>query len=317
MTRPVLVATDARPGAAGALRWARLLARREGRPLHVLAVYEPVALYYGSAPLDAFRGPPDLLLERERQAQLHAAVLAQLREVGGETEDETVIVRLGAPAPTIVQYAVEAGTGRIVVGLGRHGRADRWLGTETALRAVHLAHVPVLAVAPGATRLPRRAVAGIDFSEFSLESARCAADLIGEGGELHLVHSTWLGAGIGGWQSEPEWFTTYQSGAEARLAALGEEIERDHAVRIHTSLASGEAAPELLRAAERVGADLIAAGSHGHGYFGRLILGSISTAVVRGAHCSVLVTPPRTVVEAALAAAAVQSATRTLTTVAR
>ena len=38
--------------------------------------------------------------------------------------------------------------------------------------------------------------------------------------------------------------------------------------------------------------DLIVAGSHGHNFLSRLLLGSVSTRLVRSAHCSVLVAPP-------------------------
>jgi nucleotide-binding universal stress UspA family protein len=59
----------------------------------------------------------------------------------------------------------------------------------------------------------------------------------------------------------------------------------------------GDPALQLLRLAERIGAELIAAGSHGAGFFGRILMGSVSTRLVRRATCAVLVNPPPVVPE--------------------
>lgn len=51
----------------------------------------------------------------------------------------------------------------------------------------------------------------------------------------------------------------------------------------------GEAADAILEAAEAEGADMIVLGSHGRGALGRLLLGSVSRQVVRGARVPVVV----------------------------
>ncbi len=50
----------------------------------------------------------------------------------------------------------------------------------------------------------------------------------------------------------------------------------------------GQPEEEIVELAEKWGADLIVVGSHGRGFFGRM-LGSVSDAVVHHAPCSVLV----------------------------
>lgn len=45
----------------------------------------------------------------------------------------------------------------------------------------------------------------------------------------------------------------------------------------------------IVGEAEKWGADLIVVGSHGRGFWGRMLLGSVSSAVVKHASCSVLV----------------------------
>ncbi len=53
----------------------------------------------------------------------------------------------------------------------------------------------------------------------------------------------------------------------------------------------GHAGHEILHAAEEWGADLIIMGTHGFGFFNRLLLGSISVYVLRHGHLATLVVP--------------------------
>jgi nucleotide-binding universal stress UspA family protein len=69
-------------------------------------------------------------------------------------------------------------------------------------------------------------------------------------------------------------------------------LENHTSIRVETVVLTGRPASALVQFAERVGADLIAAGSHGHGRLERLLLGSVSTGIVRNANCAVLVVPP-------------------------
>lgn len=60
-------------------------------------------------------------------------------------------------------------------------------------------------------------------------------------------------------------------------------------INIDTKVELGRPAQMIVEAAEEWDADLIVVGSHGHGFWGRLALGSVSDAVVHHARCSVLV----------------------------
>jgi hypothetical protein len=53
----------------------------------------------------------------------------------------------------------------------------------------------------------------------------------------------------------------------------------------------GDPATELLAFANSVGADLIATGSHGHGFVARMLVGSVATKIIRYSTCSVLAVP--------------------------
>jgi nucleotide-binding universal stress UspA family protein len=53
--------------------------------------------------------------------------------------------------------------------------------------------------------------------------------------------------------------------------------------------------------AARAHADLVVSGTHGYGFFNRLILGSVATHLVRNAPCSLLAVPGSAVTAAAAA----------------
>lgn len=54
----------------------------------------------------------------------------------------------------------------------------------------------------------------------------------------------------------------------------------------------GKASKEIVRFAKEWAADMIVVGSHGRGGVTRLLLGSVAEAVLRDAHCPVLVVRP-------------------------
>ena len=80
--------------------------------------------------------------------------------------------------------------------------------------------------------------------------------------------------------------------AEA-LAAL-DDTRTSAGLPAHTELmvAWGDPATEIVVAGQDLGADLIVIGSRGRGFFGRMLLGSVSGHVVHHAHRAVLIVPP-------------------------
>lgn len=294
MKTPLLVATDGTAGSLGALHVARALADREGRPVVVLSVLESLALPPVGASYPLVASAPEV--DAAHTERLRDVVAAQLLELGGTPDGWRIEVELGTPAITIVRRAVELEADRIVMGLGRHDATDRWLGTETALKVVHLAHVPVLAVQPDARALPNRALVAIDFSDFARDAARAVADLVGPNGEIHLAHVAWKAPDGAATEAEADWLETYRVGAIARLEELRRELQTHHRTRIVTTLLGGEISRALIKYARMTAVDLIATGSHGYGFFGRMMLGSSSTRVLRQARCSVLIAPPRALV---------------------
>lgn len=291
MISRVLVATDGTPGAMGALRMAQVLAQRDGARVEVLAVYDPPLQFYGLEAAGMIAGVPSPFGPAAVE-ELKRRVEVQVAGTGVGASEWPVAVKLGAVAPTIARFAEERGAALVLLGLRPHAAVERWLGRETLLRVVHLSHVPVLAVPADAEGLPRRVVAAVDLSELSLHALRTAPELVAPGGELHLLQATWAPAADEEWATM-EWVKTYRTGVEERLQKLSAEIRSATTLTPYVHVReSTDPAHEVLRLAEEVGAELITAGSHGHGFFGRIVLGSVSTRLLHGAHCSVLLAPP-------------------------
>ena len=60
-------------------------------------------------------------------------------------------------------------------------------------------------------------------------------------------------------------------------------------IQITTEVLFGTPASRIVETAEEIKCDLIILGSHGHNGWERLLLGSVSDAVIHHAHCSVMV----------------------------
>lgn len=291
MERQLLVATDGSPRAMGALRVAHELARQGVmKPALVLAVEEPVVAYDVAATTEL---DPDRVVERAGARELREAVEAQLREIGAEGAGWEVTVELGSPAATIADAARERGVDLLVMGLGRRAPVDRLLGGETTLRVMQLAHAPVLAVNTEVRGLPRRAVVADDFSEYSREAGLRALDILLPDGELHLAHVARIPSPGHSAIRLDEWLARYREGIRETLESRREEFAALGRATVHVHALEGDPAMALLELADRIDADLLAAGRHGRGFLGRLLMGSVSNRLVRGARCSALIVPPR------------------------
>jgi nucleotide-binding universal stress UspA family protein len=59
-------------------------------------------------------------------------------------------------------------------------------------------------------------------------------------------------------------------------------------IDVTTKVIDGSPSRVIVEEADEWKADLIVVGSHGHGFWSRVLIGSVSDSVVRHAHCSVL-----------------------------
>jgi nucleotide-binding universal stress UspA family protein len=292
MKKRIIVATNGSPTSDAALRVAAAIAARQERRVEVLAVLEPLpVLDAGFAPT---AGPFESYDGRRSEA-LRTRVRAQVSAVTGSADSWPVEVRVGHPATEIVRAARERDVVLIVMGIGRHAPADRIFGSETALKVSRRSLVPVLAVVPGADRLPRNAFVGMDFSASSIEAARNAMRFLQAPATLTLVHVS-PDVDIPPIALD-EWQATYARGVAEAFEKARVALAPPPGITLETVTRQGDAAEALLHLGAQAGMDLIAAGSHGHNFVERLLIGSVATKLLRSAQCSMLLVPAFTTAE--------------------
>jgi len=280
-TSPVVVATDGRDQSDAALVAGGLLAGSDG--LRVVTVLKPMPIVSPEAQL-----PVSADVEASRRAEAKRAVREQLVRVWDVPLDAAVEVYDGDPATMIANLAHESNASMIVCGLGRHRVMDRMFGDETALRLIRVAAVPVLAVGGQFAAAPARIVVAIDFTETSLRGARLALELAAPNATIYLAHVAPRDATLYDWNG---WGSNYKQDAGEALQRIREQLRVPDAMILQRVLLQGDPATEILAFAASVNADLIATGSHGHGFVARMLIGSVTTRILRCSTCSVLTVP--------------------------
>lgn len=288
----ILLALHGGPTSEGAVKIARLLRERTGAEIEAMAVLEPPPILdYGYGPIYI----PDAATEEALEQELRAEVEQQLAR--GDLAAINPSILHGPRTSSIAGAARARDANLIVIGIGPHQLSDRALGGETALHVAQRALTPVLAVPAGMHHLPHRILAAADFSPASLWAARSALRLMTAGDTLDLAY-VGAAARIGGVILGPH----HTVDAQRRLNEFAAQVEVPSGVRKLTTVFAGEPARTLLDVARQTGADLIALGSHGYTPWQRLLLGSVSSKVLRVAQCAVLIYPARCVPTTASAA---------------
>lgn len=278
----VIVASDGRAASDGAIRFALAHFDAKAGVIEVLTV---VADGSGSAPVDS-NLPPGV--EDARHGAQREAVEAQVARLSGKPLVHRLTVRGGSPAFTISTVATERHATLVIVGLGQHDFAERLIGEETAVELARIARVPVLAVPEDAGGIVLHAVVAIDFSDIGARAAQAAIDAVADHGIVELVHVT---PNIPEYPTSPEGQQPYKHWARGQLDALIARLVVTRGVTMTSAVICGRTAHALLEHIRVAGADLVAAGTHGRGFVVRAMLGSVTTDLLRGARCSVLMVP--------------------------
>jgi nucleotide-binding universal stress UspA family protein len=270
---------------ASVLRAARILESREGGSILAATVVEP--------PPAAIVGPEARLLPPSYVDEQFAATARQLTEqlstTGGSAVSWHTRVVGGEPAFALTDLARSLRARILVMGIGRHRVVDRVFGTETTLRAIRLAPCPVLAVHPDLDGPFHDVVVAVDFSPASAYAAQTVLPLLGPNATLHLVHVWQPGERDDALTAAAN--ETYRAALVARFQRLVDALGIPTAVEVKTVTREGKPAERVLEYAKAHHADLVAAGRHGLNLLERLMVGSETTAMLRGARCSVLVAP--------------------------
>ena len=281
----VVAGVDGSIESIAALNTAAAIARNRRCPLHAVTVLQPFPSYQVNPGVDKSRENVN-----ELRAALRDSELGQIMHSLEPAADWTHEAVVGRPARELTFAAERRGAELLIVGRHRHGAIDRVLGGETTLQIMRMSALPVLAV-DSDIETAHTVVAAVDFSPSSIRAAKTALHLMGNSGTLYLVFveppAELLPKGF----ALPEearfpgdvvvWFRRLADGLGKHPGILAEPV-----------ILSGRPVSAIVQFAERVGADLITTGSHGHGRVERFLLGSVSTGLVRNAGCGVLVVPP-------------------------
>lgn len=152
-----------------------------------------------------------------------------------------------------------------------------------------------------ATKSYQRILTAVDFSEAAEEALRRARELAeATGASLYLLHvveeppalfyADVLADPTINPLGETPIIEMMVENAQKRLTTLGQRygVDPDRCLVV-----TGAPRSEILDQAEKIGADLIVVGRHGHGFFERLLIGSVSSYVVNHADRDVLVVTKR------------------------
>ncbi len=283
--KKVLAATDGSEHGLNAVVTGAGWARRAGARFEAVTVVEVLLLPPAHAPpgVDATEFEPALVTEARESLE------AQVREA--EAADAPLHVRAGLAPQLVNRVADEVKANLLVVGADPQPAMARSLVGSTGRRILYLADRPVL-LANEARREPfRRVLAAVDLSDMSsavLESSWSIAKA--DGAELRVLYVL---------EPVPLMLARKASYEESERSRHGEDqmrrilaaagLQKERAVR--ERLRQGHAGREILQEAQDWDADLIAVGTHGFGFFDRLLFGSTALYVLRHGHRSTLVVP--------------------------
>lgn len=283
--RAVVVGVDGSAPARLAVRWAAREAGLRNAPLRLVHAWRSTFTQVPLAPPP--RGVSDAEPKTAGQEILGIAMREALDEAPGLDVDQALVQ--GDPAAVVLRQADDAQM--IVLGdRGLGGFAGLMLGSV----AVHIgvrARSPVVIVRGDAER-DRPVVVGVDGSEPSdaaLEFAFDEAEL--RRAQLIAVHAWAYPAAVG---VDLPWGFDGDAAERHARTVLDEAVERwadkHAAVSVERRLLPMTAGAALVEASQD--AALLIVGSRGHGALRRMLLGSVSHALIHHSHCPVVVLRP-------------------------
>jgi len=208
--------------------------------------------------------------------ECRAAVAQQLSSVAGDV-GWPVDVTDEPPIDAIVDRARGQHAGLIVMGLRRHGVLRRAITRDLLAQVVRSARVPVLAVRPELTHLPRRVVVAVDFRAASIRAAHIARRLLADDGTLCLVH-------VAPVSSDAE-----RKGLERILG----DLVPSPGMTMTSVVLHGDVQSSIEGCAQALDAELLAVGSEEHSLLDRVANGRTSMKLAHSARWSTLIVPAR------------------------
>jgi nucleotide-binding universal stress UspA family protein len=233
----------------------------------------------------------------EAMRELADSVHSHMRDLGVPVEDRTLrLVADRSSAGGLQRTAEGTGAALIAVGSSRRSRIGRVFPGGTAERLLAGSPCPV-AIAPRGFAAHGSSISVIgcafDGREESRVALTWARDLAtATEGDVHLlaVHEPVVGVSPAVSRGVPLVSANAVLRRElGRELARAEDEARDCGIKVEGKLLEGEAAGVLER--ESHGLDLLVTGSRGYGPVRAVLVGSVSSALVRTAECPVVVVP--------------------------
>jgi nucleotide-binding universal stress UspA family protein len=288
MTRPVLAGVDGTESGLDAVAFGARLAGAVGAPLTVVCVCPEPAQLAGAEMEDEVRRHADAILDAAGEVVAGTA---------GDLPAERRTVAATSPARGLAELAERQDAEAVVVGSTNRGAIGRVMSGGTAERLLHGTGCPV-AVAPRGYRRhrpePLRAVgAAYTDTPEGHKAVRVAADLAARAGlpltvySVVFLHTNWLRPEA----VQPVASVVPEQVRKAARDALDRVVaDLPAGVRANGELLFGEVVDELSMAADG-DVDLLVCGSRGYGPVRRVLLGTVSSALVRQASVPTLVVP--------------------------
>jgi nucleotide-binding universal stress UspA family protein len=297
----LLVPLDGSSMAEQALPVAGTIAHRRGIKLHLATVFQPVPGF----PANGEELVADPGLEQELRDQL-AEYLKATAEALGTTHGVEVSYALldGSPAQALADHARAKRVGLIVMTTHGHSGINRfWLGS-VADRLLRWVKVPILLLRPKDGSLQaefRHTVVALDGLS---EGERVLDPAIELGSLCPDSHFTLVQVveppvplitrlAMHPAKMRPHWRELQENCARSYLERVATRM-RTRGLGVTSQMIPARGVGEqILGLAHAIGADLVAVGTHGARGVERMLLGSVTDKVIRGAAQAVLVVPTR------------------------
>lgn len=301
--RTVLIGTSLGDESDEVVRAGLAVARAAGGRVHLVhaAEIEPALVGF------EINLAPDF--SQQQIAWRREGLRQQIAKLGlDRSELAGITVEAGAPYRVLLEAAQAAGADLVVVGATGSGPFAAELLGSTADRVLRKSTCPVLVARGELPVPPRRVLAPVDLSGLSVDTFRCAMDLLGQiakGGapEVRVLHALSFLDSLARHHESSREIPLDEMERVAAAELQGMVQESQVAFPLETVVRSGEARHEILNDLSEHPADLVMLGTHGRGGMDRLVIGSVAATIARKAPCSVLLLSPEAVLAEGIAEA--------------
>ncbi|MGB2572284.1 universal stress protein [Micromonospora citrea] len=283
----ILVGYDGSTDATLALNWALDEARRSGRPVRLVYVFEWLTVAGWIGPGVAPGIWPDETARRQVEELVRKAAADATAERPGVTVHGDVLD--GPPALVLQERSADAGL--LVLGSRGHGGFGGLLAGSTAVSVTAHAHCPVVVVRDGQADAAGPVVVGVDGSESSQVALGFAVERAAQREVPLRVVRVFDPPGERWRPSDHDERAT----ADEERAAVEKSLTRWRQtfpdVAVEVDVRPGNPAATLVEASRD--AQLVVVGSRGRGGLRGMLLGSVGQQLIQHAHCPVVVARER------------------------